>query len=390
MLLLCFWGASALLAWVYVGYPLAALARGRLRPVTVLSDAGRPVKHVTVGIAAYQAQPLIEARIRNALDEPVDFELDVIVASDGSDDGLPATVGRLARQDNRIRLLDLPRVGQAAAQSAIFEAARSEVIVLTDAETRFSPGCLAALVAPFADGRVGCTTGVLTWHYERTTDTARQEGLYWRYEQLVRRWESRAGWLTAGTGALLAVRRECYRPVPAHASLDQMLPLHVHQQGRLVLAIPTAVGVDRGASDVGEQFHSRVRIATQGIEANLRMALRLPPWRHPGAFVGIWSHKLLRWATPWLALIAVLAATGLTLEGGSTLYLLPLAANGALAALAVVGAFAGRRGRRLPLAGFALAFVVVNAAFGLAWLRVVARRRVGRWQPTRPGRTSRR
>jgi cellulose synthase/poly-beta-1,6-N-acetylglucosamine synthase-like glycosyltransferase len=385
VLLFAFWAASAALAWVYLGYPLAALVAGRLRPARVRrDDRGAPVTRVTVGIAAYQAQPLIEGRIRNVFQEPVDFELEVIVASDGSNDELPRTVERLALDDSRIRLLDLPRGGQAAAQSAIFEAAGTEVVVLTDAETRFAPGCLAELVAPFADARVGCTTGVLSWHYDRSTDTARQEGLYWRYEQLVRRWESRAGWLTAGTGALLAVRRECYRPVPAHASLDQMLPLHVHEQGRLVLAVPTAVGIDRGASDVGEQFHSRVRIATQGIEANLRMAPRLTPWRRPGAFLGIWSHKLLRWATPWLALIAIVAATGLVLQGRSPLYLLPLAALGALGVLAVSGALAARRGRRLPLAGFATAFVVVNAAFGLAWLRVLARRRVGSWQPARP------
>jgi cellulose synthase/poly-beta-1,6-N-acetylglucosamine synthase-like glycosyltransferase len=391
---IAFWIALGLLGWVYFGYPLVVLAWGRLRPIRLDRDARRKIGPVTVGIPAYNAGQLIEARIEDVLGQRVDFELEVIVASDGSTDELPTIVERLARRDGRIKLLDLPRVGTTAAQTAIFEGARGEVVVLSDAETRFAPGCLAELVAPFADMRVGCATGVLAWRYDGATDTAQQEGLYWRYEQVVRAWESRAGWLAVGTGALLAVRHECYRPVPNHASLDQMLPLHVQAQGRLVLAVPTAVGIDRGASDIGEQFESRVRIATQGIEANLRMVPRLPPWRRPGALLGMLSHKVLRWATPWLGLVSVVAGVLLTLDGGSAIYLLPLLATTALLLLAAAGILASRsdrgvrsgRGaprRRLPLTGFATAFVVVNAAFALAWLRVLTRRRSGRWQPAR-------
>ena len=174
------------------------------------------------------------------------------------------------------------------------------MVVLTDIETRFAPGCLEALLRAFADARVGCTTGVLNWHYDQETQTARHEGLYWRYEQTVRSWESSAGWLSAATGALLASRKGLYRPVPAHASLDQMLPLIARQAGRLVVTVSAAAGSDRGTAGPREQFWNRARIATQGIEANLRMMLRIPPWRRPGSFLAIWSHKLLRWATPSL------------------------------------------------------------------------------------------
>lgn len=370
----------ATLAWVYFGYPLTALVVGRFRPVRVKAS-GRMPQLVTVGIAAHDAAGEIEARIANVVAQAVPFDVEVIVASDGSGDALPAVVRRLAAADERIRLLDLERIGQSGAQAAIFEAAAGEVVVLTDAETRFADGCLSALVEPFADPRVGCATGVLRWQYDAHTDTARHEGLYWRYEQAVRRWESRAGWLTAATGALLAVRRSAYRPAPTHASLDQMLPLHVQDQGLLVLAVADAIGVDRGSSSLREQFRSRARIATQGIEANLRMAAHLLPWRRPGAALAIWSHKLLRWATPWLWLLAAVAAIRLVATG-RTRGLLVVVVGPPTAAIYAAAAHAMRGfGWRLPLSGFALTASAVNAAFGLAWLRVLARRRIGHWQP---------
>ena len=111
-----------------------------------------------------------------------------------------------ARRIRRSGSLALPRGGQTATQAALFDAARGEVVVLTDAETRFAPGCLAALAEALRDPRVGCATGRLEWRDEGATATSTQEGLYWRYERRVRELESRAGVLTAVTGALLAVR----------------------------------------------------------------------------------------------------------------------------------------------------------------------------------------
>ncbi len=145
----------------------------------------------------------------------------------------------------------------------------------------------------------GCVTGRLEWRDEAATATSAQEGLYWRYERRVREIESRAGLLTAVTGALLAVRVSAYRPVPPTASMDHLLPLYVREAGGLVVYVPAAVATDRPISGLREQFRNRTRTATRGIRANLSMVGPLAPWRRPGPAVAIWSHKLLRWATPW-------------------------------------------------------------------------------------------
>ena len=223
-MLVLFWIAVGLIAWVYAGYPLAAWVAALLRPFRP-TPAGPGPALVTVGIAAHNEARQLEARIANVLDQEGPFALEVIVASDGSTDGSVALVERLASADRRVRLLDLERGGQTAAQRAVFIAAHGEIVVLTDAETRFAAGCLAALIAPFADPRIGAATGRLAWLDEERTETSRNEGAYWRYEQWVRRLESHAGWLTAVTGALLAIRVSAYQEVPDHASMDHLLPL---------------------------------------------------------------------------------------------------------------------------------------------------------------------
>jgi cellulose synthase/poly-beta-1,6-N-acetylglucosamine synthase-like glycosyltransferase len=375
--LVLFWIAVGLIAWVYAGYPLAAWAAARLRPFRP-TTAGPGPAVVTIGIAAHNEARQLEARIANVLDQDVPFELEVIVASDGSTDGSVALVERLASEDSRIRLLDLARGGQTAAQRAIFGAAHGEIVVLTDAETRFAPGCLAALVAPFADPRVGAATGRLAWLDEDRTETSRNEGAYWRYEQWVRRLESHAGWLTAVTGALLAIRVSAYRDVPDHASMDHLLPLAVRDDGLRVVAVAEAVASDRTVGGLREQFRNRSRTATRGIRANLSMVARLTPWRRPSAFLAIWSHKILRWATPILAGIA--GVSGLILGlGGQRLFLVPVGAGLVAIALAAVGWTLRARGRPPRWGSLPLAIVVVNVAFLNGWLNLLLGRRIEAW-----------
>ena len=379
---IAFWTATGALAWVYAGYPVTVAALARIRPVVLRATTAPPT--LSVAIAVHDEAAHIAERIADAL---VQVEsgarvVEVIVGSDGSTDSTEAIVAELAAGDPRVRLLALPRRGQTATQTALFEAARGEAVVLTDAETRFAPGCLAALAEALRDPRVGCVTGRLEWRDEAATATSAQEGLYWRYERRIRELESRAGLLTAVTGALLAVRASAYRPVPWTASMDHLLPLYVRAAGGLVIYVPDAVATDRPISGLREQLRNRTRTATRGIRANLSMVGPLAPWRRPGPALAIWSHKLLRWATPWF--VALGAISGLVLGlGGALGY---LAAPGAIASLALVAAAAhlliaaGRRPPR-PIA-FARSFAIVNLAFATGWVNVLRGREIEVWHRT--------
>ena len=298
-----------------------------------------------MAIAVYNEEAAIAERIADVLAQVESGAqvVEVLVGSDGSTDATEAIVAGLAAADARIRLLALPRLGQTPTQAALFEAARGEAVVLTDAETRYAPGCLAAMAEAMRDPRVGCVTGRIEWRDEDATATSTQEGLYWRYERRVRELESRAGLLTAVTGALLAVRASAYRAVPPTASMDHLLPLYVREAGGLVVYVPDAVATDRPISGLREQFRNRSRTATRGIRANLSMVGALAPWRHPGAALGIWSHKLLRWATPWFVVLAAVSGLRLGLGGAFGYLVAPLGA--VLGVMAAVGAHLARRAR---------------------------------------------
>lgn len=376
---IAFWTASGVLAWVYAGYPAAAAILARARPVVLTASTAPPT--LTVAIAVHDEAEHIADRIDDALAQdgagaPL---VEVLVGSDGSTDATESIVAAYAARDARVHLLALPRSGQTATQAALFAAARGEAVVLTDAETRFAPGCLAAMAEALRDPRVGCVTGRLEWRDEGATATSTQEGLYWRYERRVRELESRAGLLTAVTGALLAVRASAYRPVPPTASMDHLLPLYVREAGGLVVYVPGAVATDRPISGLREQLRNRTRTATRGIRANLSMVGALAPWRRPGPAVAIWSHKLLRWATPWFVL--VVAGAGLVLGlGGQPAYLVAPLAVAALTVVAAAGHLligAGRQPWRVIT--FVRSFAVVNIAFATGWLNVIRGREIEVW-----------
>jgi cellulose synthase/poly-beta-1,6-N-acetylglucosamine synthase-like glycosyltransferase len=339
---------------------------------------------LTVVIAAYNEAAQIADRVANAFAQEVDGPTlaEVIVASDGSTDATDAIVERLARTEPRLHLLSLPRSGQTAAQDASFKLAIGEVLILTDAETRFERHCLARLTDTFRDPRVGCATGRLEWRDEQATATAANEGAYWRYERRIRDLESRAGLLTAVTGALLAVRRSAYREVPLTASMDHLLPLYVREQGGLVVYVPGAVANDRPISGLREQYRNRSRTATRGIAANLSMVRRLNPVRHPGVAMAVWSHKLLRWATPWLGGAAILAAAVLSLEGDARFAIVPLLAAMGVAAGAIGEVMAKRASRPPRPLALARALLVVNLAFARAWVNVLIGRQIETWHRT--------
>jgi cellulose synthase/poly-beta-1,6-N-acetylglucosamine synthase-like glycosyltransferase len=374
-----FWLSVGTLVWVYVGYPVFVGALARVAPLRLRAD-GPPVT-ICVAIAVHDEAGQIVERIADAMAQGRSGVAiaEIIVGSDGSTDGTDELVRTATRNDPRIRLLTLPRGGQTTTQNALFAAATADIVVLTDAETRFSPGCLAELAEPFRDSRVGCATGRLEWRNEGATATSANEGLYWQYERLVRGFESRAGVLTAVTGALLAVRRLTWRPVPSTASMDHLVPLHVRELGGLVVYVGTAVATDRPISGLREQFRNRSRTATRGIRANLSMVGRFPPWRRPRVAIAIWSHKLLRWATPWLVVVAGVSGLVAAFDGAPVYAFAPgLIASGLVAAaIAHIVIASGHRPPRA--AAFARSFAVVSLAFAAGWINVVRGRRIDVW-----------
>jgi len=161
--------------------------------------------------------------------------------------------------------------------------------------------------------------------------------------------------------------------------MDQVIPLYAREQGSEVVYVADAIATDRPISGLREQFENRARTATQGIQANLSMVGRLTPWRHPRSALAIWSHKLMRWATPFLIAGAAISGLTLAINGAPAFGVIPALTLAGL--LAAVGAQAmTTRDRRPPrIMAFCRAFSIVNLSFAMAWVNVLRRRHFETW-----------
>ena len=309
---LIFWACFFLVAYTYLLYPAVlflASSAARLWPrVRVAREAGSP--SVSLIIPAHNEERHLPAKLANlaALEYPKD-RLEVLFVSDGSTDATNDILGRAAAGGD-ITLLALPaRGGKSSALNQAVPRARHDVLVFSDAATLFAPDAVSKLVRHFADPRVGVVCGAL--QFQASAESRQTEGLYWRYESLLRLMESRIGVTLTASGAIYALRRACFVPLSADTLVeDLVVPMTARRLGFRVLYDPEACGTDFAASTVAGEFSRRVRIATGSFRA-LGGLLRGP--LDPVTAFAFVSHKLLRWTLPFL-LIGMLVTSAALLE----------------------------------------------------------------------------
>jgi glycosyltransferase involved in cell wall biosynthesis len=337
---IAFWTAVALLVHTHVTYPAALwlIARVRGRPAPPPPAAGEPPR-VSLIVAAHDEAQVIERKLRNALalDYPRD-RLEVIIASDGSTD---RTV-ELARASGADLVLDLPRAGKVAAQNAAVERATGELLAFSDANAFWDGGAMRRLVAPFADPRVGYVCGRLRLDADGSTN---QEGAYWRYEMAVRELESELGGVTAGNGAIYATRRDSYIVLDSARGHDLCFPFALTKRGWRALYAPDAIAEERMAPTIGGEFARKRRMMTRTWGVVLRDGMLSPRGYGPLYVFQMLSHRALRYASPFLHLIAL--GTNLALLGHGAVYTVTLAVQVAFVLAAALGSLIPLRALRL-------------------------------------------
>ncbi len=346
-----FWGSVGALAWTHVGYPAAAAALARIRPRPVRKDDVTP--DVSLIVAAHDEEDVIGRRIENllALDYPSD-RFHVVVVSDGSTDRTNEIVRDLAERFDNVRLLECERAGKATAQNTAVAQSDAEVVAFSDANSRWEPDALRKLVRSFADSEVGYVCGQLRLE---SVDGMNQEGLYWRYELWQRESESAIGSITAGNGAIYAVRRSDYLgfddPRIGH---DFGLPFRLVQRGRRAVYDAEAIAWEKPAIDAEAEYGRKVRMMTRSWRPLLDGSLaRTNDTLFAAELV---SHRVLRYGSGVLHLVLLGSTPGLVGEGR----LYRLALLGQLGFLAL--ALAGRTRLPVPGAGIAYYYLLTTAA----------------------------
>ena len=341
-----FWASILVVFYVYAGYPLLLAGWSRVagRASRRVAQPAQSWPTLSVVVAARNEAQRLPRRIRNLLEQSYPYPPEIIVVSDGSTDGTREAITAFSE---RIRFIDLPRGGKPRALNAGVAAARGDVIVFADARQKFAPGALLALARTFDDPEIGGATGELVLdgelHGASESTVADGVGLYWKYEKWMRRHESRL-WSTLGaTGAIYAIRRSLWRPLPPETLLDDVLaPMRVVLAGKRVVFEERARAFDRVAANGAAESRRKTRTLAGNYQILALEPRLLIPAVNP-VWVQYVSHKLGRLVTPW-ALLALLASSAALAPRGWP-YALALLVQLCFYSLAIFGAILESRHR---------------------------------------------
>jgi glycosyltransferase involved in cell wall biosynthesis len=360
-----FWVCAALIVWTQVGYAatLAVLARGFGRTPAIA--APEPPPSLSLIVAAHDEESVIGARVANALalDYPRE-SLEVIVTCDGCTD----TTAARAREAGADVVLELERGGKILAQDAAVERARGEIVAFSDANALWESDAARRLVGAFADPRVGYACGQVRFVQAAAgADAGNQEGVYWRYELAVRAYESRLSSITAGNGAIYATRRDAYIVVDPIMGHDLSLPFNMVRRGLRATYVPDARASEKMVPSLLGEFARKRRMMSHTWPILLRGGMLSPRGYPVGYALMIVSHRLLRYLTPFLHLLALAANIALVALGAGSLYEVTLA----LQLVLLLGALLGGvlRARPLLIARYYVLTTASPAAGLWDWLR---------------------
>ena len=335
-----FWACAGLILYAQLGYylvlrALAALLRtpGERQAPPAGADEQRPLPLVSLIVAAHNEQEVIEQKVANvrALDWPRE-RLELIVACDGCSDQTAAR----ARAAGADLVLELERCGKVAAQDQAVARARGAILAFSDANSCWDRSALRVLLSAFADPRTGYACGQVRYS-SGDPDATSQEGVYWRYELALRALESRLSSITAGNGAIYAVPREAYMIVDPIMGHDLALPYRMLKRGLRARYVPAAVAIEKMVPTIEGELSRKRRMMAHTWPILLRGGMLSPRGYPPGYYLMILSHRLLRYATPFLHLVAFGANLAAVTLGAGPLLIATLWLQGAIVLGAALG-----------------------------------------------------
>lgn len=373
-----FWASTLAVAYVYVGYPALVWLLSRIFGSSPRPPAAPALPFVSVIVAAHNEEHVIRERVENllALDYPPD-RCEIVIASDGSTDRTCDIVREFS--DPRVRLLAFDRNrGKSAVLNDGVAAARGEILLLSDANTMLDSQAARLLARWFSNPDVDVVSGRLVLVDPVTGRNV--DGIYWAYETFMKRSEARLGALLGANGAIYAIRRSHFQPLPSRIAVDDLVvPLLARlQSNRGIVYEQDALAYEETPAEIGTEFTRRSRIGAGGFQSLSLLWPLLNPLRGWIALAFL-SHKVLRWICPFFL---VGAMAGSTLLVASPLYGSMFAAQVALYALALAVYAWPRLGDVHRVLRVPTMFAAMNLALLAGFYRWALGRQGGTWQRT--------
>jgi cellulose synthase/poly-beta-1,6-N-acetylglucosamine synthase-like glycosyltransferase len=375
-----FWSCVAVVAYAYLGYPVLIWCLSRVlgRPPRPVVRGDEDLPTVSLLIAAKDEEAVIARRLGNALamDYPAD-KLEILVGSDGSTDRTAEIIRRFS--DRGVRLLEFDRNrGKASTLNDLANEARGEILLMSDANTNTDPGAARKIVRWFDAPRVGAVVGRLV--LVDSQDHTNVDGMYWRYETHLKRCESRLDAVLGANGAIYAIRKALYEPLPARTIIDDfVIPLRAKlRTGCSIVYEPEAIAVEETSPGIGPEFWRRVRIGAGNYQA-LGLIGRLLHPRHGWLGFALLSHKVARWLCPFFLIGAMVSSLFLWNRPFFRAFVIALIA---VTVAATYSAVVPARHKALRPLRLVAMFGAMNVALMIGFWRGFTGRQQGAWRRT--------
>ena len=358
-----FWLSLLGLFYIYLGYPLLVKGLARLRPMSRVVPTGvlngnEVDKKVSVVVASYNDVDNLETKLRHLFATPQEaFIEEVLIGLDGSTDDSEARIAELGIPQVRMFAFK-ERRGKPAVLNDLVGHAKSKIVVFCDARQILSDDAIPLMLANFEDPKIGVVSGERTFRADDSQTTAGKGiGAYWRYEKAIRKAEARFRSVPGATGALYAIRKELYRPIPESTLLDDVvIPMQAVSQGYRCIYESNAIAWDTPSDSIGKEAIRKRRTIAGAFQLVVQHPSWLLLWCNP-----IWlefvSHKLMRLLSPFLLLIVASSHFALV---GDPFYRVLLVVHLAFYYSAMAGWLCQRMGKPSVLFDVQLMFITLN------------------------------
>lgn len=375
------WLAIALVIYAYIGFPFLLMIRGVLaRPVQ--KSAATP--SVTLVIIAHNEEDVIADKLQNSLTQDYPTEkLEILVGSDGSDDRTNEIVQGFASQG--VRLVACQRQGKIGTLNETVAQATGEILVFSDANSMYEEGSLKAMASCFSDPKVGGVAGNQVYTTDKGNAGSLGERLFWNFDRFLKRMQSRSGSVTSSTGAIHAIRRELFDPVPSGVCDDFLISTRVVAKGFRLVFEPDAIAYEEVAASDKAEFRRKSRIIARGIRGLWVMKTLLNPFVYGFYSLQLASHKLLRWSV--IFLLPIILLLNVSCVGQGIIYQVLLGLQLAFYTLALVGILLRNtpifRNKLAKVMAVPYFFCMANFSALSGWYQFFVGRRVDIWNPNR-------
>ncbi len=384
-----FWVLLFIVFYAYLGYGILLFFIIKLKRLffgkkKIENNDYQP--DVTLFVAAYNEKDYVDAKVKNSFEMDYPREkIHQVWVTDGSNDGTPDILKKYEGQGVKVYHEDA-RGGKIGAMNRGVKFVETPIIIFSDGNTMLGKESVKRIVDMFSNPKVGCVSGEKRIYSKDSDSAVGSEGIYWKYESTLKKWDAELYSVVGAAGELFAVRTELFQEVEKDTLLDDFIvSLRIAMKGYTIQYDPEAYAIESASANVKEELKRKIRIAAGGIQSIIRLSPLLNPFKYGVLSFQYISHRVLRWTLAPVALpLIFLLNLFITMDAGfdnfNNIYTWLFYAQIAFYLAAMLGWYFENRKIKVKLLFIPYYFFVMNYAVFLGFNRYLKGQQSVNWE----------